>query len=984
MVSRTDEGSDKPNDKQQQLEKELTELAVRGIVDTFGTNKKKPLELPCLFSIAGKKFGNLWWSGDIKQRVEAIRQLMSEAISMLPADLIQKNPDVSWGYAASILYALQDLSPSEWLAVDEVTGGEYSKRIAHLKKLTRSEGDSAAKKKAFDRFIPEPLREKLALRLRVIEELWDNLRQSDETLFEPGYVPRPILHDEIKTAIYQGNKVLLLHGDAGTGKSRLARAIATLVRQSSDDIESLVVDGGGTDDDLEDSLSDFLTRYTPKAKAGTSARLQIRLRELLEDESAPPVVILDNIQDAKTLSSLLPKNPWRLVLVTSRRIFDSDKIDADILVGNMEDSEAYRLISRRVPGVSEDEIRKLATALGHRPMAIDHGCACLPWAPFYGSVEEFCNTLPISLERFDRDDELTLKAIYNITLRQLADHESGTSLLQLVDLILTFGPRFNDYHEFMPLVYPPSRGSVHGLDVDRADSIRFFTATDILTKRSLIRPDEREVMHELTADILRTIREDSIKETIHISVRLLDDRLNLFGWPGGSPVPHWWPYLGLQLSHLRSRILRLYGIDTPDRESEGDVVDHLTAISIRQFRERGILSQNVSGDTFYQLAVGRDRPNPEVTSLSREATELGYIPDRAEEDWLQHEQSSNSPVGPHMLWFKGTLASVFHPLTRYMPLDADTSLRSPHFALLSKVEVLDWRYEYHMRMFMAVVNIHLGRWLLAREWLDRCLGLCVQVSEDYPEADILRLACAQRFMELGLYSGDKDIREKYWNYGSSIFDEYMRPTRRASQFDDLLGSRFRQTFLTGFLNDSLKWQSEYGHSDLSEFFEMELGAHKAEYLRQELKMPALECVFEELRINLWTPGAIGRIVHDLDYFTQELGTEKFGYPVGQAIFDLSGCKLLLASNNRDVMTRLPETIARDAALFESWGCSYWHADALVAQYAAELRADRSQERIDLARAAAIAALASIGREDKLTVAELVAEHPSQVPRLLVY
>ncbi|MGW5139289.1 AAA family ATPase [Nocardia beijingensis] len=982
MVSRTDEGSDKPNDKQQQLEKELTELAVRGIVDTFGTNKKKPLELPCLFSIAGKKFGNLWWSGDIKQRVEAIQQLMSEAISMLPADLIQKNPDVSLEYAANILYALQDLSPSEWLAVDEVTGGEYSKRIAHLKKLTRSEGESAAKKKAFDRFIPEPLREKLALRLRVIEELWDNLRQSDETVFEPGYVPRPTLHDEIKAAIYQGNKVLLLHGDAGTGKSRLARAVATLVRQSSDDIESLVIDGGGTDDDLEDSLSDFLTQYTPKAKAGASARLQIRFRELLEDDNAPPIVILDNIQDAKTLSSLLPKNPWRVVIVTSRRIFDSDKIDSDIPVGNMEDLEAHRLISQRVPGVSDEEIRMLATALGRRPMAIDHGCACLPWAPFYGNVEEFCDTLPISLERFDRDDELTLKAIYNITLRQLADHESGASLLPLVDLILTFGPRFNNYHEFMPLVYPPSNGSVHGLDVDRADTIRFFTATDILAKRSLIRPGEREVMHELTADILRTIREDSVREAIHSSVRILNERFNLMSWPGGCPVPHWWPYLGLELAHLRSRLLDFYGIDTPAREGEGDTVEHLTAIMVRQFRERGFLSQSLSSDVFYQITVGLDRPDPRVDSLLREVTELGYIPDLAARDWSQ-QKHSHSTVRPHLLWFKGTLASIFNPLSLIATEGVDTSLYSSSFAELGQ-EADQWEFSYHSRMFMAVANIHLGRWQSAREWLDSCLELCVRVSGEHPEADILRLACAQRFMELGLYSGDTELREKYWQYGNSIFEERRRPTRRATQFDQLLASRFRQTFLTAFLNDDLMQQSKYETSHLSEFFEMELSAHKIEFVEWGLKVPALECVFEELRIHLWTPGAGEQIVRRLANFTGELRSEKFGYQVGEAIFDLAVCKLLLASDNREVISRLPGTIARDASLFESWRCSYWYADALTAQYAAELRANRSQELIDAAREAARSALARVGRDEKLAVAELVAENPSQVPKLLVY
>lgn len=954
------------------LENDLKQVARRTIEELFteGKDKLKLSVLPRIVQVLHPED----WTTD-KRKTEAVRTTIRDAIEMLPRHRKIPDTDIAWYDAAMLIFGFTPLGAAVERQLENVHG-DYNQRVQRLEDIAKYRKSH----RQFERAVTPSIRRELAFRLREMEELHNIPVEAESPTLEADYVPRPKIQHAVTAAFKQGKNVVLLHGDAGTGKSKLARAIASLVQKDHSDIDSLILDGR-TEDDLNTSLDLFMERHAPKVAADNFMRLRRRFQELLASNSAPRIVILDNIQSVNTLSALLPGSPHCLVVVTSRNKFESELIKHTVPVENMQPDEARQLVARNSPNASAEEIPVLAEVLGYRPLAIVHGCACLPGSPFHGDVARFCSALPVALEGYVKNDELTLNAIYKITIDQLAAYPSSDSILRVLDLILIFGPGFVDLKEFMTLAYTTALEHIHDEDSCRKDAVRLLSALKVMEDRSLIRVNELGVMHDLTADIMREIRKKSLRQSIKEAIFILNERLALNRWPGGCPSPQAWPFLGLQFAHLRRSMFAIYGSRFVGSEDEAEALDHLTAIMLRQFREHGILNSIWIMEILPQVYAGLPRPQTRlrVGPLWSEVCELDMLPVDVDIATLLPSFGIEESVWSHLPMFKATLASVFRPLTSTGSVGPNTG---PQVRVVTVwADPGDWRIEFQFQLYSAVMDIHGARWNAAKVGLERCLEIIEGILPIHPEAYILKLACYQRFMELGMYSKNNAMSMAGAFMASKVGDETRRSENRG---DELLSKRFLQK-LWEFEIETCLTGEPAGHMGYLTQFIDRLREQRRVFLKWGLGMPALECTFTALRAEArlsqnWTNMAMTFLKNG-----EQLRKDSNNIRVGSAIFALSGAKLLI-SEDRQVLDSLKITtlISNLADVFWGNGCYYWHADALNTLYAAELRLARSNELIDKACEEAKGALESVNRQDKLSWAEYVGERPREAQVLLWY
>jgi AAA domain len=238
------------------------------------------------------------------------------------------------------------------------------------------------------------------------------------------YIARPELEAAVLSKHRQGP--LNLWGDAGTGKSTMARQLASQMSQSPYGV--VLVDAGSQQTLLQDVA--LVLDSQGVDTSGHGAVLCGRFRDLLQSRAAPAVMVVDNVQDAATLRDLLPADGRVVVLVTSRsRLFGDE---ASVRVGNMTPDQALAMVQSRLPTVSDDAAKRLIGVLDCRPLALEHGCGFLRAEADY-DVDRFCDAVekqPAETLEAIAAEEPGLTAIYRLTISRL-----DPTTLRMLDVV---------------------------------------------------------------------------------------------------------------------------------------------------------------------------------------------------------------------------------------------------------------------------------------------------------------------------------------------------------------------------------------------------------------------------------------------------------------------------------------------------------------------------------------------------------------------
>jgi hypothetical protein len=492
--------------------------------------------IPTLERLAGAAYGEL---DQIDSPEDRLRRLIRDATLKLPADEVILSTKITWQWAAQVIFQLIDVD------VDLTEGKLYDNLYAYI--LDTAELHVArrtASKKIFN-----ALRMRLAkCVIEVVEE-----RRHKTTVGATSYVDRPALEVEVLDHLDGGARLVLITGDAGTGKSTLAEQLA----RRRGEVSVIHCD----DENLwARDLADFLevVGHELELASTTPLALQRRFARAISADCGRTIV-LDNVQDAKLLSLFLPGNYFsRLrttVLITSRSSLWGESTQLPVVqVGEMEPDEAVDLVLATRPETLAAEAHQLVGELDRRPLAIVHALALLDISSeltVARLVELLKHDLVKVLDVIPQDGRLT--TIYREILASLRADESLQGTLKILELILSMG-------WYVPLqavdrawtAALPGEADSAGHTIGR---LAVRQGLGYLSSRSLIsvRPGEPVVikMHELTHRLLKAVWIDPTDESIDLLVKGFENYLREIGWrPTDAPdwscdlVHYYYPLMG--------------------------------------------------------------------------------------------------------------------------------------------------------------------------------------------------------------------------------------------------------------------------------------------------------------------------------------------------------------------------------------------------------------------------------------------------------
>ena len=200
----------------------------------------------------------------------------------------------------------------------------------------------------------------------------DPLRYS---ILTPPYVERPELANQFAHAISSKQQVILIVGDKGVGKTRLARELC--LQHAHGDTHQVVL--------LEDESpgiyqgfdqikmrSELRHRGIDPDRSGQLAT--VTFATLLASEDAPEYVILDNVTDFGKVNALILPNLRSTLVITSTMVADGAHV---ISVPPMTDEEAHTLVRSILDSVTEDDISSITSSADNRPGPITRSCELL-------------------------------------------------------------------------------------------------------------------------------------------------------------------------------------------------------------------------------------------------------------------------------------------------------------------------------------------------------------------------------------------------------------------------------------------------------------------------------------------------------------------------------------------------------------------------------------------------------------------------------
>lgn len=327
------------------------------------------------------------------------------------------------------------------------------------------------------------------------------------TIRETPYIPRPEYHHELDRLLSSTGATVLV-GAAGNGKSRLAREFI------GQRFGGRMIEIHAHDESAALASMVRVLRAHGRMAGVSAAEVARGFVAYVNENNAPAAILFDNVEEWSGIEDIVREVPaHRKVFITS--VVDplpSTTPHTALDIEPLSAASSTELIRKLLPNASDDEARRLAVAVGGKPLAIEHACGFIGADQLF-SVEQFvlmlesdaAKAMNIPVERPD----LSLTAVYRRTIEILRGGSPNISaepgaehLLELLS-VLSSSPiplrrlisAFNEY------LNDSARSGDRSYELARA--IR------VLEARKLVKvANDAVTIHPLTQAIFRSLLDD--------------------------------------------------------------------------------------------------------------------------------------------------------------------------------------------------------------------------------------------------------------------------------------------------------------------------------------------------------------------------------------------------------------------------------------------------------------------------------------------
>jgi hypothetical protein len=319
----------------------------------------------------------------------------------------------------------------------------YDDYFAEVKRRTGL-GPSVMSARNFGLKVTNAFRQHLAKALLQLEpRSRDNTAESDEQVDNSRtsgspYVPRATLEAQLRELYAQGEKLIMLIGQPGMGKTWLAREIAHQVGGAEVPLIQVF--------EKKPHLPDVIFAMRACGIDFTSDASPIEhLALLLCADQAPPIVIIDNLENADELRWLLPEQQTRATVIATARVkgtWASERAQF-VTVGPMTRAEAQEAIKRRVPNLKGRDADDLIHELHGHPLILRHAGTLLAHGGL--SAHELVRSLraatgtAASVGRMPTEGGMRLSAVLTHLTEALADEDELAHELLILLIFVRYG-----------------------------------------------------------------------------------------------------------------------------------------------------------------------------------------------------------------------------------------------------------------------------------------------------------------------------------------------------------------------------------------------------------------------------------------------------------------------------------------------------------------------------------------------------------------